>query len=249
MELLTAQHIEFSINGRFILKDISFSLHSGRVIVLLGKNGSGKSLLLKIIAGLVRDFKGDVFLGDISVNSIKGVYPAGIKPLLAYVFQKGGLFDSMSVYENVAFGLHRIGFNESEISLRVMDSLEKVGLKGNEAKFPSELSGGMQKRVGIARAISMEPDVILFDDPTAGLDPILSDSIADLILDVTRNSGRSAIVVTNDADVALKLADEVALLFDGNFVFFGDKEEFFYGNNEYALQFINGLENGPIDLF
>jgi phospholipid/cholesterol/gamma-HCH transport system ATP-binding protein len=130
-----------------------------------------------------------------------------------------------------------------------MDSLEKVGLKGNETKFPSELSGGMQKRVGIARAISMEPDVILFDDPTAGLDPILSDSIADLILDVTRNSGRSAIVVTNDADVALKLADEVALLFDGNFVFFGDKEEFFYGNNEYALQFINGLENGPIDLF
>jgi len=107
----------------------------------------------------------------------------------------------------------------------------------------------LQKRVGIARAISMEPDVILFDDPTAGLDPILSDSIADLILDVTRNSGRSAIVVTNDADVALKLADEVALLFDGNFVFFGDKEEFFYGNNEYALQFINGLENGPIDLF
>jgi len=247
MELITVRNLSFSTDERYILKDINFSLYSGKIVVLLGKNGSGKSLLLKIIAGLVCDFSGEVFLGGIPVTSRRA--SPSIKPLLAYVFQKGGLFDSMTVYENTAFALKRIGIPENEIPLRVADSLAKVGLSGSEGKMPSEISGGMQKRVGIARAISMNPDIILFDDPTAGLDPLLSDSIADLILEVTKTAGKSAIVVTNDIDVAFKLADEVALLVDGSFVFWGASSEFFRGNNDYVLQFIKGADNGPIDLF
>ncbi|HPJ42125.1 MAG TPA: ATP-binding cassette domain-containing protein, partial [Spirochaetota bacterium] len=164
-------------------------------------------------------------------------------------FQKGGLFDSMSVFDNAAFGLRRMGLTESEVESRVLSSLERVGLKGSEKKYPSDLSGGMQKRVGLARAVCMEPDIILFDDPTAGLDPILSDSMADLILDITGTSGKAAIAVTNDIKVAEKIAHKAALLFDGRFVYYGSGKGFFLEADDYSRQFINGDIEGPIDAY
>jgi phospholipid/cholesterol/gamma-HCH transport system ATP-binding protein len=251
MEMIGIDNLQVSLSGREIIKGISFELHSGETLVLMGKNGAGKSVLLKVIAGLIPGFTGDVKVKGEPVQSGAGrVKPySGGNPAIAYVFQKGGLFDSMSVFDNAAFGLRRMELSESEVESRVLAAIERVGLKGSEKKYPSDLSGGMQKRVGLARAVCMEPDIILFDDPTAGLDPILSDSMADLILDITAGTGRAAIAVTNDIKVAEKIALSAALLFDGRFVYYGSGKDFFLQADDYSRQFINGDVEGPIDAY
>lgn len=251
MEMISVANLHVSLSGREIIKEISFDLHSGETLVLMGKNGAGKSVLLKVIAGLIPDFSGEVKVkGELVHPGKGGVKPySGNNPATAYVFQKGGLFDSMNVFDNAAFGLRRMELNEAEVESRVLTALERVGLKGNEKKYPSDLSGGMQKRVGLARAVCMEPDIILFDDPTAGLDPILSDSMADLILDITGGAGKAAIAVTNDIKVAEKIAHKAALIFDGRFVFYGSGKEFFLEADDYSRQFIQGDIEGPIDAY
>lgn len=251
MEMISVTDLQVSLSGREIIKNLSFELHSGETLVILGKNGAGKSVLLKVIAGLLPGFKGDVRVKGEPVNpGLKRVKSCtGGNPAIGYVFQKGGLFDSMNVYDNAAFGLRRMELSERDIENRVMAALERVGLKGSENKYPSDLSGGMQKRVGLARAVCMEPEIILFDDPTAGLDPILSDSMADLILDITRGTGRAAVAVTNDVKVAEKIADRAALLFDGRFVYYGSGRDFFLEADDYSRQFIRGDVEGPIDAY
>ena len=171
------------------------------------------------------------------------------QPSVAYVFQKGGLFDSLDVFENVAFGLRRRGVDEDRIRGIVESSLARVGLAGSESKLPSELSGGMQKRVGLARAVCFNPDIILYDDPTAGLDPVLSDSIADLILEIRGSFSSTSIVVTHDLKLVEKIADRVALLYGGRIVFEGSGEEFFRADDPFARQFIAGDIDGPIDIY
>lgn len=251
MEMINARNLSVSLSGRDIIKDISFTLQSGETLVILGKNGAGKSVLLKTIAGLIPGFSGEIAVkGELINPSVKRAMAfTGGNPSIAYVFQKGGLFDSMNVFDNAAFGLRRMQLNEEDIEHRVFAALERVGLKGSEVKFPSDLSGGMQKRVGLARAVCMEPEIILFDDPTAGLDPILSDSMADLILDITGSTGRAAIAVTNDLKVAEKIAHKAALLFDGRFVYYGSGREFFLEADDYSRQFIRGDVEGPIDAY
>lgn len=251
MEMISVTNLHFSLAGKEIIKDVSFELNSGEIFVLMGKNGAGKSVLLKIIAGLMPGFTGEVKVKGIPVEpGPGGVKPfTGGRPAIAYVFQKGGLFDSMNVFDNAAFGLRRMKLSEDIIEGRVLEALERVGLQGSEKKYPADLSGGMQKRVGLARAVCMEPDIILFDDPTAGLDPILSDSMADLILDIAAGTGRAAIAVTNDIKVAEKIADRTALLFDGRFVYYGSGREFFLEEDDYSKQFIRGDVEGPIDAY
>lgn len=251
MEIISVANLKVTLSGREVLKDISFTLDSGETLVLLGKNGAGKSVLLKVIAGLIPGFSGEVLVNGetVSPESRRARSFKGGRPAIAYVFQKGGLFDSMDVFDNTAFGLRRMELSVDEVEERVMAALQRVGLKGSERKFPSDLSGGMQKRVGLARAVCMEPDIILFDDPTAGLDPILSDSMADLIIDITRGQGRTAVAVTNDIKVAEKIADRAALLFDGRFVFYGSGGEFFLAADDYSRQFIRGDVEGPIDAY
>ncbi len=251
MEMISVRNLSVSLSGRDILKDISFTIQSGETLVILGKNGAGKSVLLKVIAGLITGFTGEVAVkGEVLNSSAKntGTFTGG-NPSIAYVFQKGGLFDSMNVFDNIAFGLRRMLLGEDEVERRVSAALERVGLKGSGMKYPSDLSGGMQKRVGLARAVCMEPEVILFDDPTAGLDPILSDSMADLILDITGGTRRAAVAVTNDLKVAEKIAHKAALLFDGRFVYYGSGREFFLEADDYSRQFIRGDVEGPIDAY
>ena len=155
----------------------------------------------------------------------------------------------MNVFENVAFPLRRKDLAENDIDEIVMQSLKKVGLSGSEQKLPSELSGGMQKRVGLARAICISPDIILYDDPTAGLDPILSDSIADVINEIKSINTTSSIIATHDLKVARKTAAKAALLYNGELVFSGSAHDFFNGDNVFAKQFIEARLEGPIDIF
>ncbi len=252
--MIAVENLSVLFKEKVILKNINLEVIQGNTIVIFGKNGAGKSVLLKTISGLITDYKGTIKINGIDINMLHTL--SGYKkiqttnePTLAYVFQKGGLFDSMNVFDNVAFPLRRIKKKENEIQDIVTHSLKRVGLSGSEKKLPSELSGGMQKRVGLARAISTNPDIILYDDPTAGLDPILSDSITDIILDIKNINHCTSMVVTHDTEVARKIADKVALLYNGEFVFSGSSNDFFNSENNYARQFIEGNLEGPIDIF
>lgn len=250
--MIDVDKLGISFDGRGVLKGVDLEVNAGETLVLMGRNGSGKSVLLKIIAGLIKGYSGTV---KINGNDLKDLYSTegivksrgAIKT--AYVFQKGGLFDSMSVFDNTAFGLRRLGFSEDEILSRANAVLDRVGLKGSEYKLPSEISGGMQKRAGLARAICVDPEIILYDDPSAGLDPILSDSIADLIIDIKKGSNTTAVAVTHDLAVAEKIADRIALLYEGEIVFSGEPDDFFSKENKFAKQFIEGDTSGPIDIF
>ena len=251
--MISVENLSVSFFNRTIIDDISFHVEQGETLAIMGKNGSGKSVILKSIAGLIDGYKGEI---DIDGKSIKMIFDRSRKTvkkdnencLMSYVFQKGGLFDSIDVFDNTAFGLRRMGVSEDDVYRRVMSAIERVGLKGAESKLPSELSGGMQKRVGLARAVCMKPGVILYDDPTAGLDPILSDSIADLLLEIKGSLHTASIVVTNDLKVARKTADRIALLYAGKFVCYMKTEEFFSEADNYSKQFIRGEIEGPIDI-
>ena len=248
--MIQLNSLTVSFEDNTVLRDVTLEVPRGQIMAVMGKNGSGKSVLLKTIAGLVQGYEGTVLLHGESLSSLlentKG--KTGITDL-AYVFQKGGLFDSMSVYDNVAFGLRRKGEDESSIMKLVTDSLTGVGLSGSEGKLPSELSGGMQKRVGLARAICLSPAIILYDDPTAGLDPILSDAIADLILEIKNRQNATSIVATHDLKVAEKIADSIAMIYDHEIVFHKECTDFFSAEDPYARQFINGEIEGPIDIY
>jgi len=232
--MITVSSLTLELGERVILENLEFQLEPGRTLVVMGKNGSGKSVLLKTIAGLITGYAGTVDTGNAKI---------------AYVFQKGGLFDSIDVFRNVAFPLRNSGLAENKIEEIVTGSLESVGLENAGAKYPSELSGGMQKRVGLARALVQDAQVILYDDPTAGLDPILSDAIADLMNDIRARTGAASIVATHDLKVARKVADCVMLLYTGRPVFYGSADEFFSKSDSFARQFIEGDIDGPIDVY
>lgn len=231
-----------------VLESLCFSVDRRSILVVLGKNGSGKSVLLKAIAALIRPTRGRVLIDEAKVSP--EMYDAADKSAaVGYVFQRGGLFDSMNLFDNVAFGLRRRSLDESTVSGIVRDSLEKVGLGDAAEKYPSELSGGMQKRAGLARALCLKPRLLLYDDPTAGLDPILTDQIADLILSIRDDSATTSVVVTHDMKFARKIADAVILLYDGSIAVKAPKDAFFEKSDEFARQFIEGDIEGPIDIY
>lgn len=233
--MIKVSSLTLELGGRVILENLGFELDAGETLVVLGKNGSGKSVLLKTIAGLITGYSGTIGIdGDSRI---------------AYVFQKGGLFDSIDVFRNVAFPLRNRGLADEKIEEIVTGSLESVGLKNAGSKFPSELSGGMQKRVGLARALVQDAQIILYDDPTAGLDPILSDAIADLMNDIRKKTGAASIVATHDLKVAQKIADSVMLIYTGRPVYYGKADEFFSKGDAFARQFIEGDIEGPIDVY
>ncbi len=251
--MVSVKNLSVSFFNKRIIDDISFNIKAGETLVVLGRNGSGKTVLLKSVAGLVNIDSGEIRINDRDVKDFYRNERTGLERLndafrISYVFQKGGLFDSINIFDNTAFGLRRLGYPEEEVHERVSSALERVGLKGTEDKYPSGVSGGMQKRAGLARAVCMKPGLILFDDPTAGLDPILSDSISDLMLEIKESLKTTSIVVTNDLMVAKKTADKVALLYSGRFVCYTDSEDFFSMNNDYSKQFIQGEIEGPIDI-
>ncbi|MBN2158490.1 MAG: ATP-binding cassette domain-containing protein [Spirochaetes bacterium] len=251
--MIQARDLVIAFDGRTIIDGIDFTVPEGSTLVLMGKNGSGKSVVLKALSGLI-EYRGAIEINGTDIRELyRDRYMAGTDDInrfrIAYVFQKGGLFDSMNVFDNVAFGLRRMSVDEQSVDKMVVNSLARVGLRGSENKLISELSGGMQKRVGLARAICLNPNIIFFDDPTAGLDPILSDSIADLILEIRRSLNTTAIVTTHDSRIAEKIADSIALLYGGKIVYRGESAGFFSRENEYARQFIDGEIEGPIDIY
>jgi phospholipid/cholesterol/gamma-HCH transport system ATP-binding protein len=242
-----AENLSLSINGKDILQQITLRVEPGETLVLMGKNGSGKTMLLKTLVGLFTPQQGRALILGQDVHRLSPVQLDQLRRKIGYVFQKSGLFDSLHVWENVVFALRRFSnLDNDALRAKAKDCLERSGLKDVEDKYPSELSGGMQKRAGIARAIAMDPEILLFDDPTAGLDPVLTDAIAELIKAVKRNLGSTAIVVAHDFNLAYKLADKIGLMVAGKLHTVMSRDEFRTTTEPYVEQFRDGKLTGPI---
>ncbi len=234
--LVKLENVHKSLGGREILKEISFSVDEGETFAIVGFSGTGKSTLLKIISGLLSPDSGKV---TVSHNEI------------GMAFQYSALFDSLTVFENVAFPLLerkdlKERYNHAEIKRIVSKKLEMVGLSGIENKYPSELSGGMRKRVGFARAIVTEPKIILYDEPTSGLDPVSSRVIEEYITCLSRELCAASIVVTHQISTIGHTADKVIMLYDGKIVWKGTPGELITSIDPYAYQFVNGQKRGPM---
>ncbi|MGA2749803.1 MAG: ATP-binding cassette domain-containing protein [Verrucomicrobiota bacterium] len=231
-----------SFGGQEVLKGISFKVNPGEVFVIMGRSGSGKSVLLKHIVGLLRPDSGDILIDGQSIEE-PGVRD---KYRMAMVFQSSALLTSLSVGENVGLYLaeHQLK-PPSEIASIVARTLETVGLKGLENRSPGELSGGMQKRVGIARALVVEPQLILFDEPTSELDPLISVTIAEEILKLKNHTHATSIVVTHDRDLAVAIADRVAMISEGRIIFIGTAEEIERSADPRIQQFIHAALTRP----
>ena len=226
-------------NDKKVLDDISFKVENGRTLGVVGFSGSGKSTLLKIISGILYKDSGEI------------LYPKDSE--IAMAFQYSALFDFLNVYDNIAFPLVerrelRGKYSKEEITKMVQEKLRMVGLEGIEEKFPSELSGGMQKRVGFARAIVTNPNIILYDEPTAGLDPVTSTMIEDYIVQLKKELNAACIVVTHQLSTIKRAVDYVIMLYQGKIVFQGNVDELLMGKNEYARQFVSASIHGPMNI-
>lgn len=247
MSAVALRNVSLTIGEKRILEDINVEMQPGETLVIMGKNGSGKTMLLKTLVGLFRPQHGNAEILGRNVHRLKHRELDELRRKIGYVFQKSGLFDSLHVWENVVFALRRFSsLGDNELRAKATECLNRAGLKDVEDKFPSELSGGMQKRAGIARAIAMDPQILLFDDPTAGLDPVLTDAIAELIKGIKRNLGSTAIVVAHDFNLAYKLADRIGLMVAGRLHGVLTRDEFRTTNEPYFEQFREGKLTGPI---
>ena len=245
--MISLEHLYKSFDGRQVLNDMSINVERGETVVIVGGSGTGKSVTLKHIIGLLKPDKGRVIIDGEDVTAMGEVELNRFRRRFGMAFQEGALFDSMSVFENIAFPLRRhTKMKESEIRARVEECLEDVHLHGVDKKRPSELSGGMRRRVGFARAISLKPEILLFDEPTTGLDPVISDVIAELICEMDTKLGTTTVTITHDMKVAFKIADRVAMLHKGSIIESGTPERFQESKNPIVQQFIEGRAEGPL---
>jgi phospholipid/cholesterol/gamma-HCH transport system ATP-binding protein len=229
-------------DGRHVLRGLSFALPKGVRFVIMGGSGSGKTVCLRLIAGLVRPDSGQVRVFGKNIETLSEEAMLPIRRRMGYVFQGAALFDSLTVYDNVAYALHEHrNLDEDAVAARVRHLLSLVGLDEDvQSKLPAELSGGMRKRVGIARALAIEPEVMLFDEPTAGLDPTNSKLVADLIAALGTGVCDTAVIVTHDVDLANTVADRMAILVDGRFAATGTPEQVRTSRDPAVQAFLTG---------
>ncbi len=225
--ILEVKNIKKSFGAQEILKGVSLQFEKGKITVIIGKSGTGKSVLIKNIIGILKPDSGEIFYEGRNMLAAKEDELLSIRKNFGYLFQDAALFDSMNVEENIAFPMiEQLKMKDKAlISKKVSYLLDLIELPGVQKKYPSELSGGMRKRVGLARALAIEPKIILFDEPTTGLDPILAESIDNLTLKINKELGLTCIVISHDIAATFRIADKIAFLFEGNIAFFGTPAE------------------------
>jgi len=236
---ITLENISKSFGEQKVLDGLDLTLESKKITFIIGQSGGGKSVLLKHIIGLVKPDSGRVLVDDTDISSLDEAEMNEIRKNFGMLFQDAALFDSMTVGENVAFPLneHR-RLPKKEVQQIVMEKLLQVGLTGVTQKMPSELSGGMRKRVGLARALALDPKIILFDEPTTGLDPIMCDAIDQLIVETQKNTGATCVVISHDIDSTFKIAHRVAMLYNGKIIAYGSPEDIRNSSNPVLSQFV-----------
>ncbi|KJS37677.1 MAG: ABC transporter [Rhodospirillaceae bacterium BRH_c57] len=239
-----------SFGPKVVLDGVDLDVMPGESVVVIGGSGTGKSVMLKCILGLMRPDSGSIQVDGEEVVGISARERERVNHKFGMLFQGAALFDSLPVWENVAFGLIQGSrMPRKQAREKAIEKLLAVGLKEDVADLsPSELSGGMQKRVGLARAIADEPEIIFFDEPTTGLDPIMADVINDLIVKCVKDLGATTLSITHDMASASKIADRVAMLWQGRLIWVGPASEVFTSGNEYVDQFVHGRAQGPITM-
>jgi phospholipid/cholesterol/gamma-HCH transport system ATP-binding protein len=232
-----------------VLQGCSLEVKDGETLTIIGGSGTGKSVTLKIMIGLLKPDRGEVYVDDQEITEMDEDELSEVQKKFAYVFQMGALFDSLTVGENVAFGLQQLKkLDPSKIDEVVGRTLELVGLSGIEKLKPAELSGGMRKRVGIARAVAMSPKYLFYDEPTTGLDPIMSDVINDLIVSLHEKLGTTGVTITHDMKSAYKISSRIAMLYEGRIIEVDTPENIRQSKNAVVRQFITGSADGPIKM-
>ena len=233
-----------------VLRGIDLSVTKGQSVVIIGGSGTGKSVMLKCILGLLEPTTGTIHVDGQNITHLRGRARKEVLTKFGMLFQGAALFDSLPVWENVAFGLIQgKGMNKKDAREIATEKLRRVGLSPDVGLLsPAELSGGMQKRVGLARAIASEPEIIFFDEPTTGLDPIMADVINDLIVECVKDLGATTLSITHDMASARKIADRIAMLYQGKIIWEGAKAEVDTSGNDYVDQFIHGRAHGPIQM-
>lgn len=245
--IIELQKVSMRFRDHSVLRDVSVSIRAGESFVLLGPSGQGKSVLLKLMAGLLPPTEGKVLWGEDDAMTLRGENRLKWMRQMGVVFQKNALFDSLSAFDNVAFPLRETtNLSQLHLERRVEFFLEAVGLSHAKDLFPSEISGGMQKRLGIARALALEPKIIFYDDPTAGLDPITSRKIIQLIIDLKKKMNSTIITITNDMNRAYQVADRLAMVVDGELLITGNVDETKKFKDARVQQFIRGAIEGPL---
>ncbi|WP_456381951.1 ABC transporter ATP-binding protein [Hydrogenimonas sp.] len=232
-----------------VLKGVDLTIPKGKTTVILGLSGGGKSTIIKHIVGLLKPDEGEIWIDGEEIGHADEERIRVIRKKVGFLFQSGALFDSMNVYENVAFPLREhTRMKEEELRARVVECLEMVALKPKEVidLFPDELSGGMRKRVGLARTIALGPQILLYDEPTSGLDPITSDLISQMIIHLKKTLGVTSVLISHDIKESFKAGDYFAMLYDGKIIEYGDAEHFRTTTNPYVRQFLDGKSEGPI---
>ncbi|MGA7712458.1 MAG: ATP-binding cassette domain-containing protein [Rhizomicrobium sp.] len=236
--------------SKIVLDGVDLTIEAGQSLVVIGGSGTGKSVMIKCVLGILRPDAGEIFVDGKEVTRMKSRARDAVLRKFGMLFQGAALFDSLPVWENVAFGLIQgRGMLRRKARDIAMEKLAKVGLGPEVGQLsPSELSGGMQKRVGLARAIAADPEIIFFDEPTTGLDPIMADVINNLIVDTVKDVGATALSITHDMVSTRKIADRVAMLYKGKIIWDGPTSELDSSGNPYVDQFIHGRAKGPIQM-
>lgn len=247
MAMIEIVDLHKSFGGLSVLRGVNFTVEKGESMTVIGGSGSGKSVLIKHIIGLLFPDKGRVIVDGQVMNELDEFGLNELRKKFGMLFQGAALFDSLTVWENVGFPLKQhTKRSDKEIRKIATEKLALVGLKDVEDKMPSELSGGMKKRVGLARAICMDAEIILYDEPTTGLDPITADSINDLIVDLRRKLGVTSVAITHDMQSAYKISDRIAMLYKGEIQEIGAPDQIRNTTNPIVRQFITGSAVGPI---
>jgi phospholipid/cholesterol/gamma-HCH transport system ATP-binding protein len=245
--MIQIEDLSKSFGGQSVLRGVNLRVETGDFLALVGMSGTGKSILLKHIVRLLQPDRGRVLVDGQDVARLSGSALEQLRSRIGYVFQSGALFDSMTVFDNVAFPLReKTQLSEAVIRERVLAELEQVGLSGAEAKYPAHLSGGMLKRVALARTLIRDPEIVLFDEPTTGLDPIVSNSILELFDSAHQRLKLTGILVSHDIPEIFKIVQEVALLHEGRIVAVEPPAQIQASNDPIVRQFINGQTAGPI---
>lgn len=245
--MIEIKEVYKSFGANQVLNGVDLNINKGETIVILGRSGCGKSVLLKHIIGLMKPDKGQIFIDGEEITAYNYEKLSNLRKRFGMLFQGAALFDSMTVEENVGLSLtEHTDLSKEKIKEIVKEKLRLVGMAGVENLKPAELSGGMKKRVGLARAIAMDPDIVLYDEPTTGLDPIMADVINELVISLRNTLKITSIAVTHDIVSAYKIADRVAMLYEGKIIWVGTPEETKNSTDPVVKQFIHGSSVGPI---
>ena len=248
IEKIRLSSLTKSFGEKHVLRGVDLAVHEGETLCIIGRSGTGKSVVIKHLIGLLEPDSGSIEVGGQMLTGVDAAGKRNICAKIGVLFQGAALFDSMNVYDNIAFGLRRTRIGEAAVSEAVGGMVDALGLAGCEHRFPHELSGGFQKRVALARSLVLKPEIMLYDEPTTGVDPVTAAAVDAMIAQMKRLTGVTSIVITHDMNSAYRIADRVAMLHEGKIIFTGAPQELKDTADPLLRQFIEGRAHGPIQI-